>query len=319
MWIVPRISVNWRSQAENDDHRSWREAGTSAAGLRSKLAQRKTVENKIVEKKIVEKKMASSNARRARKRAAGEIRILPIVVSGEVRAGDLLSARLLAAARSLGLRFQDGDILVVKHKVVSKAEGALVALDEIRPSKAARTWARRYGLDPRVSELALRESRRIVRRKRGVLITETQHGFVCANSGVDVSNVDGGRHAVLLPLDPDRSAARLRRELKKELGIGIAVIVSDSFGRPWREGLTEVAIGVAGMRPLVDYRGRCDRHGYPLHATVDAVADELACAAGLVCGKLAGTPACIIRGYAYRKGAGGAQQMIRPARNDLFR
>ncbi|MGD0415187.1 MAG: coenzyme F420-0:L-glutamate ligase [Terriglobales bacterium] len=257
------------------------------------------------------------------KRAAGEIRILPISVSGEIRAGESLSARLLTAVRSLGLRFQNGDILVVKHKVVSKAEGALVALDEIRPSAASQAWARRYGLDARVSELAMRESRRVVRRKRGVLITETRHGFVCANSGVDVSNVDGGRHAVLLPVNPDRSAAKLRRELKKQLGIEIAVIVSDSFGRPWREGLTEVAIGIAGMRPVVDYRGRRDPHGYSLHATVDAVADELACAAGLVCGKLAGTPACIIRGYAYhreghRRGS-GARALIRPAKNDLFR
>ncbi len=256
-------------------------------------------------------------------RAVGGLRILPIAVSGEIRAGDSLSATLLAATRSSGLCFQDGDILVVKHKVVSKAEGALVALDTIRPSAASRAWARRYGLDARVSELALRESRRIVRRKRGVLITETKRGFVCANSGVDVSNVDGGQHAVLLPVDPDRSAARLRRELQKQLGIEIAVIVSDSFGRPWREGLTEVAIGVAGMRPLVDYRGRHDPHGYSLHATVDAVADELACAAGLVCGKLAGTPACIIRGYTYlrenRRGSGGARELIRPAKNDLFR
>lgn len=266
--------------------------------------------------------MASSTG----KRAAGEVCIFPIAVSGEIRAGEslkLLSSRLLAAVRKSGLHFRDGDILVVKHKIVSKAEGAVVALNEIEPSKASRAWARRYGIDPRVSELALRESRRIVRQKRGVLITETKHGFVCANSGVDVSNVDGGRHAVLLPVNPDLSAARLRRELKKRLGIEIAIIVSDSFGRPWREGLTEVAIGVAGMRPLVDYRGRRDPHGYPLHATVDAVADELACAAGLVCGKLAGTPACIIRGYSYdrenRRGSCGARELIRPAKNDLFR
>src|SRR5271157_337467 len=253
------------------------------------------------------------------KRAPGEIRLLPIAVSGEIHPGDSLCARLLAATRSLRLRFQDGDILVVKHKVVSKAEGAVVALDEIRPSAASRVWARRYGLDARVTELALRESRRVVRSKRHVLITETRHGFICANSGVDVSNVDGGRHAVLLPVNPDRSAAKLRRQLKQQLGIEIAVIVSDSFGRPWREGLTEVAIGVAGMRPLVDYRGHLDPHGYSLHATVDAVADELACAAGLVCGKLAGTPACIIRGYSYVRGNGGARRLIRPARNDLFR
>ena len=252
-------------------------------------------------------------------RAPVEVRILPITVSGEIRAGESLGARLLAAAKSLKLRFQDGDILVVKHKVVSKAEGALVALDKIRPSAASQAWARRYELDARVRELAIRESRRIVRRKRNVLITETKHGFVCANSGVDVSNVDGGLHAVLLPENPDRSAAHLRRQLKEQLGIEIAVIVSDSFGRPWREGLTEVAIGVAGMRPLVDYRGRRDPHGYSLHATIDAVADELACAAGLVCGKLAGTPACIIRGYAYRRGSGGARELIRPAKNDLFR
>ena len=255
----------------------------------------------------------------ARGKSSSRVSILPITVSGEIRAGEALGARLLAAAKSLKLRFQDGDILVVKHKVVSKAEGALVALDKIRPSPASQAWARRYGLDARVRELVIRESRRIVRRKRNVLITETKHGFVCANSGVDVSNVDGGKHAVLLPVNPDRSAAHLRRELKKQLGIEIAVIVSDSFGRPWREGLTEVAIGVAGMRPLIDYRGRRDPHGYSLHATIDAVADELACAAGLVCGKLAGTPACIIRGYAYRQGNGKARELIRPAKNDLFR
>jgi len=249
----------------------------------------------------------------------GEVRILPLAVEGEIRPGDLLSAKLLAAAKSTRLRFQDGDILVVKHKVVSKAEGALVALDEVRPSAWSRAWGRRFGVDARVTELALRESRRVVRQKRGVLITETRHGFVCANSGVDVSNVDGGRHAVLLPEDPDRSAVRLRTQIKKKLGVQIAVIVSDSFGRPWREGLTEVALGVAGMRPLIDYRGRRDPYGYSLHATVDAVADELACAAGLVCGKLAGTPACIIRGFSYRGGNGSGRELIRPAKNDLFR
>jgi len=250
---------------------------------------------------------------------AGQVSILPLPVADEIRPGDSLSAKLLAAAKKQGVRFQARDILVVKHKVVSKAEGALVALDDILPSAASRVWARRYGLDARVTELVLRESRRIVRRKRGVMITETRHGFVCANSGVDVSNVDGGKHAVLLPRDPDRSASRLRAELKKRLRLEIAVIVSDSFGRPWREGLTEVAIGVAGMRSLVDYRGRRDSHGYKLHASVDAIADELACAAGLVCGKLAAIPACIIRGFSYREGQGTARELIRPAANDLFR
>lgn len=268
---------------------------------------------------------AAANAGRGRTRRGDsratprEVRIIPIAVVGEILPGEKLSQRLLAAARSDGLHFRAGDILVVKHKVVSKAEGALVDLDKIHPSPATRRWARRYALDARVSELGLRESRRIVRQKNGVLITETRHGFICANSGVDVSNVDGGRHAVLLPKNPDQSAARLRQELRKQLGVEIAVIISDSFGRPWREGLTEVAIGVAGMRPLIDYRGRRDPHRYSLHATIDAVADELACAAGLVCGKLASTPACIIRGYSYKRGNGSAKELIRPAERDLFR
>ena len=279
--------------------------------------------NRVMVSRETSSRMAANGRRRVhgedRRAARSEVRILPIVVAGEILPGASLTDILLAAAGNAGLLFEDGDILVVKHKIVSKAECAMVALDKIEPSPASRRWARRYGLDARVSELALRESRRIVRRKRGVLITETKHGFVCANSGVDVSNVDGGRHAVLLPAAPDRSAARLRRELKKQLGIEIAVIVSDSFGRPWREGLTEVAIGVAGMRPLADYRGRRDPHGYSLHATIDAVADELACAAGLVCGKLERTPACIIRGYSYRRGKGGARALLRPASQDLFR
>ncbi|MGA9355895.1 MAG: coenzyme F420-0:L-glutamate ligase [Terriglobales bacterium] len=251
--------------------------------------------------------------------AQKEIHILPIAVDGEIRPHEALTQRLLTAARSAGVRFKNGDILVVKHKVISKAEGALVDLDQIHPSSAARRWAKAHALDARVIELALRESRRVVRQELGVLITETSHGFICANSGVDVSNVNGGSHAVLLPKNPDQSATRLRREIRKQLGLDLAVIISDSFGRPWREGLTEVAIGVAGMRPLIDYRGGRDAHGYSLHATVEAVADELACAAGLVCGKLANTPACIIRGYSYRRGNGSAKALIRPPERDLFR
>jgi coenzyme F420-0:L-glutamate ligase/coenzyme F420-1:gamma-L-glutamate ligase len=252
-------------------------------------------------------------------RSRGEIRILPIPVDGEIGPGASLSQVLFASAHTAEIRFERGDILIVKHKAVAKAEGAIVALDDVRPSARSRAWARRYGLDARVRELALRESRRIIRQKRNVLITETRHGFICANSGVDVSNVDGGERAVLLPADPDASAARLRRELKSLTGVAIAVIVSDSFGRPWREGLTEVAIGVAGMRPLADYRGKRDPHGYALHSTVDAVADELACAAGLACGKLEGVPACIIRGYAYKRGNGRGRDLLRPAGSDLFR
>lgn len=248
-----------------------------------------------------------------------ELKVIPIPVADEIRPGDELARKLLRAARHQGVSLRAGDILVVKHKIVSKSEGRLVDLNRIKPSRASKIWARRYGLDSRVTELALRESRRVVRRKNGVLITETRHGLVCANSGVDVSNVDGGRHALLLPEQPDRSALQLHRELKKILKLSIPVIITDSFGRPWREGLTEVAIGVAGMKPLHDYRSRCDPHGYRLRVSVDAVADELACAAGLLCGKLARTPACIVRGFAYKRGSGRAKELIRPAANDLFR
>jgi coenzyme F420-0:L-glutamate ligase/coenzyme F420-1:gamma-L-glutamate ligase len=212
-----------------------------------------------------------------------------------------------------------GDVLVIKHKIVSKAEGAIVNLDDVRPSAKARAWAAKNHLDPRVTQLAIDQSRRIVRQKRNVLITETRHGFICANSGVDVSNVDGGKSAVLLPKDPDRSARRIRSYLRRNLGVSVPVIISDSFGRPWREGLTEVAIGIAGLRPLHDYRGQRDQHGYSLHASVEAVADELACAAGLVCGKLERVPVCIIRSFAFQPGPGSARQLVRPAAFDLFR
>jgi len=247
------------------------------------------------------------------------LHVFPIPLADEILAGDSIAARLLRSLHDHKLSLRRGDILVVKHKIVSKAEGLLIDLATIRPSAAARVWARRYHLDAPVIELALAQSRRTIRRRRGVLITETRHGFVCANSGIDVSNVTGGRHALLLPEDPDRSAARLRRELKKRLNLAIPVIISDSFGRPWREGLTEVAIGVAGMKPLHDFRGRRDSHGYTLRASIEAVADELACAAGLVSGKLSRTPACVIRGFVYRPGPGSARQLIRPAKSDLFR
>jgi|SRR5450755_323322 coenzyme F420-0:L-glutamate ligase/coenzyme F420-1:gamma-L-glutamate ligase len=250
-------------------------------------------------------------------RQARELRIIPLPVEGEVEPGASLSRLLLGALKHQKLR--QGDILVIKHKIVSKAEGQFVDLTKIKPSAASRRWAKRYHLDARVIELAIQQSRRIVRRQRGVLITETRHGLICANSALDVSNVDGGRHALLLPRDPDRSAARIHRELKRALRLSIPVIITDTFGRPWREGLTEVAIGVAGMQALYDYRGQPDSHGYTLQASIEADADQLACAAGLVCGKLARTPACIIRGFAYRPGRGSARDLIRPAANDLFR
>jgi len=248
-----------------------------------------------------------------------EIRVLPVSGVGEVRAGDNVAELLLDALSRAGLQLAEGDVLVIKHKIISKAEGRIVALDSVQPSAQAAEWAARYQLDARVVELALRESSRIVRQENGILITQTTHGLVCANSGVDLSNVDGGRSAVLLPENPDRSAAELRRRLQERLRLLLAVIISDSFGRPWREGLCEVAIGVAGLLPLLDYRGGHDSRGYKLHASVEAVADELACAAGLVCGKLTDTPACIIRGFRFSPGEGRATQLVRPASRDLFR
>lgn len=248
-----------------------------------------------------------------------ELRVMPVRFSNEIRSGDALIEQLLGALKRQRRSLKRGDVLIVKHKIVSKVEGRLVSLKTIKPSAASRAWARRYHLDARVTELAMAECKRIVRRRHGVLITETRHGLICANSGVDVSNVDGGRHALLLPDNPDRSAVQLHRALRRTFHISIPVIITDSFGRPWREGLTEVAIGVAGMKALHDYRGRRDPYGYPLRVSVDAVADELACAAGLVCGKLARTPVCIIRGFRYRTGKGSARDLIRPAANDLFR
>lgn len=246
------------------------------------------------------------------------LEIIPITFDEEIRPGDSLPDKLLFAQKK-STKLKSGDILVLKHKIVSKAEGQLVLLAGIQPSPASRAWARKYKLDARVTELALQQSTRIVRRKRGVLITETAHGFICANSGIDVSNVDGGHHALLLPSDPDRSARKLHVALKKRLKLSIPVLITDTFGRPWREGLTEVAIGVAGMKAIHDDRGRRDPAGYQLRVSLEAVADELACAAGLVCGKLARTPACIIRGFPYRPARGTARELLRPAANDLFR
>jgi len=252
-------------------------------------------------------------------RPPSKLQLIPVLFPDEILPGDSLVEKLLQALQHPRQTLKPGDILIIKHKIVSKAEGRLVELTEIKPSASSRAWARRYGLDPRVTEIALAESKRIVRRKRGVLITETRHGLICANSGVDVSNVDGGRQALLLPKDPDRSAAKLHRQLKKRLRLTIPVIMTDSFGRPWREGLTEVAIGVAGMQALHDFRGERDPYGYPLRVSIEAVADELACAAGLVCGKLARTPVCIVRGFEYRQGRGSARDLIRSAATDLFR
>jgi coenzyme F420-0:L-glutamate ligase/coenzyme F420-1:gamma-L-glutamate ligase len=273
------------------------------------------------------KKKSSASGKSAAKRTENttpgnfpkELRLIPLRLADEIKPGDSLAEKLLQSLMENDVVFESGDILIVKHKIVSKAEGRVVDLTTIQPSAASLGWAKKYNLNPRVIELALRESRSVIRRKNGILITETRHGFICANSGVDVSNVDGGRYALLLPADPDRSAQELHREIKKRTALAIPVLITDTFGRPWREGLVDFCIGIAGMKALRDDRGRRDPHGYTLHASLEAVADELAAAAGLVCGKLNRTPACIVRGFRYEPARGRTRDLLRPAANDLFR
>jgi coenzyme F420-0:L-glutamate ligase/coenzyme F420-1:gamma-L-glutamate ligase len=244
------------------------------------------------------------------------IELVPVGGFPEVRPGDDLGALVAEAVEAI---LRSGDVLVVTHKVMSKAEGRLVDLGTVEPSALAKGYAARWGKDPRQIEVVLRESRRVVRMDRGIVISETHHGFVCANAGVDASNVPGEDTVCLLPADPDASAARLRQALARRLGVEAPVVVSDSFGRAWRFGITDIAIGVSGMRPLADYRGRKDPHGFPLEASVLAIADELAAAAELVMGKTDGVPLAIVRGYAYERGAGTGRDLLMPPERDMFR
>ncbi len=233
--------------------------------------------------------------------------------------GDNLAELILHAAERMDLRFASGDILVVCQKIVSKAEGRLADLAEIEPSPLALSFAARWEKDPRAVELVLRQTSRIVRMDNGVLIVETGPGWVCANAGIDESNSLEDDRAILLPEDADASAARIRAAIKELGGVELAVLITDTFGRPWRDGLTEVCIGVAGMDPMLDLRGSRDLGGRELHHTVIAAADELAAAAGLLMPKAGATPAVLIRGYRYRPAAGSARALIRPAASDLFR
>ncbi len=248
-----------------------------------------------------------------------EIRVLPVRGLPEVRPGDDLGALIARALAEHGPELADGDVVVVAQKVVSKAEGRLVPLHTVEPSPLARAFAAEYGKDARQVEVVLREARRIVRMERGVLIVETRHGFVCANAGVDASNVAGAEVVSLLPLDPDASAERLRRHLEAATGRRLAVIISDTFGRPWREGQTNVAIGVAGMSPFRSYIGARDPYGYELRVTNLCVADEIAGAAELVMGKVSAVPVAVVRGVQPAEGEGGARAIVRPAERDLFR
>jgi coenzyme F420-0:L-glutamate ligase/coenzyme F420-1:gamma-L-glutamate ligase len=236
-----------------------------------------------------------------------------------IMAGDNLAELINHALDRQDLQLRDGDILSVCQKIVSKAENRLVDLRQIEPSALALQFARRWEKDPRVVELVLRQTSRIVRMDNAVLIVETGPGWVCANAGIDESNSLEEDRAILLPEDPDASAVRLRNDLKRLTGADIAVLITDTFGRPWRDGLTEVCLGIAGMDPMLDLRGTTDLGGRELHHTVIAIADELACAAGLLMPKAGATPAVLIRGYSFSPAAGSAKALIRPAASDLFR
>ena len=242
---------------------------------------------------------------------------------GEIEAGDdlpALIADVLAAAAAV-LPLRDDDVLVVTQKIVSKAEGAIVDLTTVEPRPEAIKFARAFDRDPRQVEVVLREAKRIVRMENGLVITETPHGFVCANGGIDASNVGprSGDVVTLLPRDPDASADQIRATIRERLGHDLPVIVSDSFGRPWRFGITDVAIGVSGLLPLDDLRGTPDADGRVMKSTVRAVADEIASAAELVLGKTAGRPLALVRGATFPRGEGRIKDLIMPPEMDLFR
>ena len=250
------------------------------------------------------------------------IQVIGVTGIPEVRPGDRLAETIFEAAAEQGLSIENGDIVVVTQKIVSKAEGQLVDLSTVEPSSLARRLAAPSGRDPRLMELVLRESQAIVRTDtaRGIIIAETRHGFVCANAGIDTSNVPGSGFVSLLPKDPDASARRIRQKLVRSSGSKkLAVVISDTFGRAWREGHANFAIGVAGMEVMKDYRGTADAFGNILQVTRIAVLDELAAAAELVMDKATGVPVAIIRGYPFAAGRGGIGALLRDRSADLFR
>lgn len=254
----------------------------------------------------------------------GEIRFLPLRGIPEVKKGDSLGEMILQAAVREKISFLDGDVVVVAQKVVSKAEGRVINLSQVKPSDFAITVSREVSKDPRLVEVILGESRRIVRMDeresgKGRLIVETAGGLVLANAGVDASNVSGGEEVTLLPLNSDRSAGVIRESIKRETGRDVAVIITDTVGRPWREGLTDIAIGCSGMRALSDRRGETDAKGFTLTATEMATADQVACGAGLLMEKTAAIPVVIARGVNYIRGEGSSGELIRDPDHDLFR
>ena len=246
------------------------------------------------------------------------ISIYPITEIGEITKGVKLGEAIAEALPKNALTLLKGDIVVVTSKAVSKAEGRLIKLNDVKPTSKAERLAKRLNKDPRVAELILRESRRVLRVERGIIITRTKHGIICANSGIDQSNVPEG-YAVLLPEDPDRSAEVIAKQIEKKTGVKPPVIITDTYGRPWRRGQVQFAIGVYGLNPILDYRGKPDTYGRALKVTEIAVADELASAAELVMGKTKRCPVALVRGYEYEERSGKAKDLIRPLREDLFK
>jgi len=252
------------------------------------------------------------------------IQIIPLRLSADIRPNDELDAVILRSLEQRQEQIFDNDVLVVAHKIVSKAEGRVVNLEHIKPSVESLKIAEEDGKDPRIMELILDESKEMIRHSNGVIIVETKHGFICANAGVDQSNVeDSVNHAVLLPVDADASANKIRESLReKTAGKDFAVIITDTFGRPFREGQTNIAIGIAGIEPIKSYVGSADMYGKKLRVTEIAVVDEIASAAELVMGKLERVPVVIIRGYKYQKPekeSSTVSKLIRPKEKDLFR
>jgi coenzyme F420-0:L-glutamate ligase/coenzyme F420-1:gamma-L-glutamate ligase len=250
-----------------------------------------------------------------------KIEIIPVSIPSNIKSGDRLDILILKSLESIQEKLFDNDILVIAHKVVSKSEGRIKNLENIKPSPKSLSIGNQIGKDARVVKLILNESRDIVRLSKGLLIVETRHGFVCANAGIDQSNVGYDfNHVVLLPIDADRSARKIRNSLRKKTGKDIAVIISDTFGRPFRQGQANVAIGVAGIEPMKSYIGTRDMYGRRLRVTEIAVADELASAAELAMGKTQRVPVVIIRNYKYCKSENASvSRLIRSKENDLFR
>jgi coenzyme F420-0:L-glutamate ligase/coenzyme F420-1:gamma-L-glutamate ligase len=247
------------------------------------------------------------------------IQILPVFGIGEIQRGEVLSHTILTAIDESNITLVEDDVIVITQKIVSKAEGRIIDPTSVEPSHMAHMCAAQGHKDANYYEVVLQESKRIIRMDRGVLICETHHGLICANAGVDESNVDGGGHITLLPVDPDASARQIRDDIARARGVKVAIIISDSFGRAWREGQVNVAIGVAGINPLISYAGIDDPYGYRMQASVLAIGDEIAAAAELVMGKIDRVPVAIVRGITYEASESSASTLIRPAAKDLFR